>query len=290
MTKIQRMLLSLVLLVTYPAIAGVAARAETQPGATSQSLQQQPYRAAHEASDPDAMYLTGLMFDRGEGVSQDYEEAFRWYVLAAAGGQAAAMNSLGLMYALGHGVSQDYAEAMKWWTKAVDGGSIAALANIATTYYVGLGVQRSYVDAAKWFQLAADRGDANAMNTLGVMYAKGLGVTQNRPNAVKLLGQSAYLGCPSAMLNLGSLYALGKGVRRDDRLAYAWLIAALAFGVPAKDHDATVYLLGMTTARLRPNQVSRAEALARKIAATIVSRQASTPDRESDKTRLGPTI
>jgi len=27
-------------------------------------------------------------------------------------------------------------------------------------------------------------------------------------------------------------------------LGYAWLIAALAFGVPAEEHDATVYTLG----------------------------------------------
>jgi TPR repeat protein len=65
--KIQRMLFALMLLVAYPAIADTAARAETLPGAARQSLQQQLYRAANEANDPDVMYLTGLMFDRGEG-------------------------------------------------------------------------------------------------------------------------------------------------------------------------------------------------------------------------------
>ena len=290
MTKIQRILFALMLLVAYPAIADTAARAETLPGAAGESLQKQLYRAANEANDPDVMYLTGLMFDRGEGVPQDYKEAFRWYVLAAAAGQPGAMNSLGLMYALGHGVSQDHSEAMKWWTKAAESGSIAALSNIATTYYTGMGVGQSYPEAAKWFQLAAGKGDANSMNTLGVMHAQGLGVARNRPNAIKLFEQSAYLGSSTAMINLGTLYAAGKGVKQDNALAYAWLNAALVFGLSAEEHDATVYTLGMTAARLGPSQLSRAKELAHKIAVTIVNRQAHTPERKSDQARLGSMI
>ena len=291
MMKMQRILFALMLSVAYPAIADTAAPTERLPGATRESLPQQLYRAATEAGDAaDVMYLTGLIFDLGEGVPQDYREAFKWYVLAAEAGQRGAMNSLGLMYALGHGVSQDHSEAMKWWTKAADSGSIAALANIATTYYAGLGVEQNYPEAAKWFQLAADKGDADAMNMLGVMYAQGLGVTRDRRNATKLFGQSAYLGCSSAMVNLGTLYATGRGVKHDNTQAYAWLIAALAFGVPAEQHDATVYTLGMTAARLGPNQLSRAKGLARKITLTITSRQERTPDRKSDQARLGSMI
>ena len=288
--KIQRILLAVMLWVACPAIADMAARAETLTHATGESLRQQLYRAANEANDPDVMYLTGLMFDLGEEVPQDYREAFRWYLLAAEAGQRGAMNSLGLMYALGHGVSQDHTEAMKWWTKAANSGSIAALANIATTYYAGLGVQQSYPEAAKWFQLAADKGDADAINMLGVMYAQGLGVTRDRRNAMKLFGQSAYLGCSSAMVNLGTLYAAGRGVKRDNAVAYAWLIAALAVGVPAELRDATVYTLGMTAARLGPNQVSRAQEQARKIAVTIASRTVGAPDRKSDQARLRSMI
>jgi len=153
-----------------------------------------------------------------------------------------------------------------------------------------LGVQQNYPEAAKWFQLAADKGDADAMNMLGVMYAQGLGVTRDGRNAIKLFAQSAYLGCSSAMVNLGVLYAAGRGVKHDNALAYTWLIAALAIGVPAEVHDATVYTLGMTAARLGPNQVSRAQEQARKIAVTIVSRQTGAPDRKSDQARLRSMI
>ena len=211
-------------------------------------------------------------------------------MLAAGAGQTEAMNSLGLMYALGHGVAQDHSEAMKWWIKAAENGSVAAMSNIATTYYTGLGVEQSYPDAAKWFQLAAGKGDANSMNTLAVMYAQGLGVARNRPNAIKLFEQSSYLGSSTAMINLGALYVAGKGVKQDNALAYAWLMAAPAFGVSANERDATVYTLGMTAARLGPNQLSRAKGLAHKIAVTIVNRRARTPERKSDQVRLGSMI
>jgi TPR repeat protein len=287
MMKIQR--IALVLLVAYLAIANMAARAETQPGATKESLHQ-PYRAANEARDPDVMFLTGLMFDSGKGVPRDYQEALKWYLLAAEAGQADAMNNLGLMYASAHGVSQDLSEAMKWWIKAADRGSTAALSNIATAYFTGLGVRQSYPEAAKWFHLAADKGDADAMNALGVMYAQGLGVTRDRRNAIKLFGQSAYLGCASAMVNLGTLYAAGRGAKHDKRLAYAWLRAALSFGVSAEEHDATIYILGLTAARLGPNQLARAQALARNITVAIVNRQARTPERKFDRAPPGSTI
>jgi len=50
------------------------------------------------------------------------------------------------------------------------------------------------------------------------------------------------------MINLGTLYAVGKGVKHDNRLAYAWLGAALLSGVSAEERDAAVYVLGMAAA------------------------------------------
>ena len=89
---------------------------------------------------------------------------------------------------------------------------------------------------------------------------------------------------------LGILYAAGKGMKHDNSLAYAWLIAALAFGVRSEERDATVCTLGMTAARLGPNQLAQARQQARKIAVTLASRQGRTPDRKSDQARLGSTI
>lgn len=46
------------------------------------------YRQAAEQGDAQARMNLGLMYARGEGVSQDYVQAHRWLNLAAASGDA----------------------------------------------------------------------------------------------------------------------------------------------------------------------------------------------------------
>ena len=48
----------------------------------------------------------------GQGVPQDYEEAIKWYRLAAEQGYASAQYNLGVMYDNGDGVPQDYAKKL----------------------------------------------------------------------------------------------------------------------------------------------------------------------------------
>jgi len=47
--------------------------------------------------------------------SGNYEEALKWYRLAAAQGYSGGRNNLALMYYYGEGVAQDYREAVKWF-------------------------------------------------------------------------------------------------------------------------------------------------------------------------------
>ena len=50
---------------------------------------------------------------------QDYVPAAAWYRKAADLGSAPAMNNLGFMYRNGQGVLQDYVEAYKWMSLAM---------------------------------------------------------------------------------------------------------------------------------------------------------------------------
>ena len=54
------------------------------------------------------------MYNNGNGVPQDYEEAVRWYQLAAEQGHSKAQGNLGAMYAFGNGVMKDYVYAHMW--------------------------------------------------------------------------------------------------------------------------------------------------------------------------------
>ena len=63
------------------------------------------------------------MYDNGQGVSQDYKTAAKWYALAAEQGHAEAQLVLGAMYYGGYGVSQDYITAHVWANIAAVNGS-----------------------------------------------------------------------------------------------------------------------------------------------------------------------
>ena len=48
---------------------------------------QTSFSAAAQAGDSDAQFMLGRMYSRGQGVLQDYTQAYMWYNLAAAQGQ-----------------------------------------------------------------------------------------------------------------------------------------------------------------------------------------------------------
>ncbi|MDA0654514.1 MAG: hypothetical protein O2905_01575 [Proteobacteria bacterium] len=75
-----------------------------------------------------------FQFQLGRAYRQagQYDEAFRWYSAAANGGYAGAQNSLGVMYSRGEGVSQDCDEAAKWMGRAAAQGYAVAISNLRT--------------------------------------------------------------------------------------------------------------------------------------------------------------
>ena len=67
-----------------------------------------------ESGGAKAQFHLGLMYDKGEGVPQDYAEAFKWYRKAAELGHVSAQFNLGFIYSYGMGVPEDLGEAVKW--------------------------------------------------------------------------------------------------------------------------------------------------------------------------------
>jgi uncharacterized protein len=75
-----------------------------------------------EQGDADAQYNLGLMYDEGQGVSENDKTAVKWYKLAAEQGNADAQVNLGVMYANGEGVTQDNVYAYMWLNIAASSG------------------------------------------------------------------------------------------------------------------------------------------------------------------------
>jgi TPR repeat protein len=69
--------------------------------------------------------MLGYMYQNGQGVAQDYAEAFKWYLLAAEQGEVGAQALLGYMYDKGLGVAKDHTQAAYWFRKAKEQGNAA---------------------------------------------------------------------------------------------------------------------------------------------------------------------
>lgn len=76
--------------------------------------------------DVKALYMIGIIFEKGQGVAVDNSEAASWYRKAADKGHAAAQYRLGRFYERGLGVEQNMEEAIKLYKKSAKQGYVDA--------------------------------------------------------------------------------------------------------------------------------------------------------------------
>ena len=119
-------------------------------------------KKAAEQGQVDAQLNLGVRYARGDGVTQDYAEAERWFRQAAEQGDADAQNNLGVMYDKGEGVPEDDAEAVRWFRQAAEQGLAEAQAFLGVMYAIGEGVPGDDIQAYAWISIAAAQGSEAA--------------------------------------------------------------------------------------------------------------------------------
>ena len=113
--------------------------------------------------DADAQFSLGVQC-AGEGATQDYAQAAKWYLKAADQSHSLAQFNLAIMYASGQGVPRDDAKSKVWMQKAADQGDAGAQFNIGMRHHRasldGLpeAAPESRIQAYKWLQLSAAQG------------------------------------------------------------------------------------------------------------------------------------
>ena len=103
-------------------------------------------------------------------------------------GQPWAQYNLALMYDKGQGVIQDYKQAAKWWKKAAEQGHEGAQYNLAVMYSMGQGVIQSNDNSYIWNAIAAANGHEGAIHNRDII-AKNLslrGLEEAQEEAAKL--------------------------------------------------------------------------------------------------------
>lgn len=88
------------------------------------------------SGDSAAQNNMGLIWERGcptwgDGIPQNYAEAYNWFMLAAYNGQPVAMRNLGVYHENGFGVDQDVEKAASWYALAARHGDPGARTRLA---------------------------------------------------------------------------------------------------------------------------------------------------------------
>lgn len=114
-------------------------------------------RPLAEQGNVRAQKALGDMYDEGQGVAQDRNEALKWYRLSAQRGFGSAQVALGNMYLLGKGVAEDHREAAKLLRLAAkQPNNSAAFLSLGFIYRDGgAGIPADMVRAYMWFELMA---------------------------------------------------------------------------------------------------------------------------------------
>jgi TPR repeat protein len=180
-------------------------------------------------------------YEKGEGVPQDPEIAFRWYRKAADQGDARAQNRVGEMYRAGEGVPGDKQEAVRWYQKSARQGNAEAMCNLGAAYYNGDGVSINDSLSYAWFLLEKEKGCdsagdavqraeaslepkafARAFGQIASMYEKGEYLPTNQSEAARWWLKAAMKGDTDAELATALHLLNGSGVPQDFGQGRSW--------------------------------------------------------------------
>ncbi len=110
-----------------------------------------------------ADFYSGVFaYSRGE-----YEQAYNTMrSLAETADHGLAQYYVAMMYLRGHGVEQSYDEAAGWFRKAAEQGIKQAQYNLAELYMKGRGVPKDYEYAYAWYRAGAEQEHKKSMAAL----------------------------------------------------------------------------------------------------------------------------
>jgi len=198
------------------------------------------YRKAAEQGHADAQNLIAYFYNNGIGLAQNFEKAAAWFIKAAQQGHAKAQFNLGLAFFHGEGVDQSNEQAARWYLKAAEQGLAIAETALGRFFQEGCGVNKNEEQAVHWYQKAAEKGDADAQNLLGFCYQNGIGVAENNEQAVRWYRRSAEQGHAPGQTNLGFMLYHGLGVVEDEEAAAHWFNKGAAQGHSEAQHNLAV--------------------------------------------------
>eukprot|EP00735_Rhodelphis_limneticus_P011886 TRINITY_DN5047_c0_g1::TRINITY_DN5047_c0_g1_i1::g.24877::m.24877 TRINITY_DN5047_c0_g1::TRINITY_DN5047_c0_g1_i1::g.24877 ORF type:complete len:469 (+),score=-3.55,sp/A0A0H2VDN9/ESIB_ECOL6/30.51/4e-31,sp/A0A0H2VDN9/ESIB_ECOL6/32.42/1e-23,sp/A0A0H2VDN9/ESIB_ECOL6/29.74/4e-22,sp/A0A0H2VDN9/ESIB_ECOL6/29.48/1e-20,Sel1/PF08238.7/4.6,Sel1/PF08238.7/0.026,Sel1/PF08238.7/4.4e-08,Sel1/PF08238.7/0.00027,Sel1/PF08238.7/1.6e-07,Sel1/PF08238.7/6.1e-08,Sel1/PF08238.7/0.89,Sel1/PF08238.7/3e-09,TPR_16/PF13432.1/ len=157
------------------------------------------------SGDAESQHSLGFCYYTGEGVlNKNSARALHWFQKAAEQDFPAAEFFLSIIYEQGDGVEVDHDEALKWLEKAANHNHTTAQCNLGMHYlqqadshkcrHNSAEQQRLQELAISWLRKSALSGQPTAQNKLGQCYSTGCGVPKDMKMALSWWKQAAALG------------------------------------------------------------------------------------------------
>lgn len=189
---------------------------------------------AVKLGNPEAQFVLGSIYLKGENVKPDAKRAVTYLMKAAKQGHSGAQNLLAECYEEAKGVEKELKEeAFKLYKKSAKQNNAFALSNLGRCYQNGIGVDKDLDKAIKAYTEAAELENAYAQYALGCIYRKGLGIPVDNEKAAQFLQKSVDQGRGDAKLELGYLlFRDGQGSEEELNKAAGLFLECVNLKIP----------------------------------------------------------
>jgi TPR repeat protein len=158
-----------------------------------------------EHGDTEVQLQVGFSYEHDDS-GPNYDEAYKWYMMAAKSSHKEAMYYLGLLYEKGLGFSQDYQKANELYEWANQQSSEDALYRLGILYHHGKGVEADSEKAIKYYKCAAEQGNPQYQYELGRLYEDGELAQKNLLEALKWYTKAYLQGYNDVRQRLYDMY------------------------------------------------------------------------------------
>lgn len=204
------------------------------------------YKTNVPKSDAYKEYLLGRLYLKGEGVQQNYFNAYKAFMLAAENGctyanrYSSAEYGIGLAYLKGKDVITDNNKAILWLEKSTLNGNASAAYKLGTLYENGEVTPQDNEKAFLYYQISAELDNPYAWFKLGQIYSdEQYGMLDAEKSNVcyrKALQQyiSDYNNNPDSFTayRIGQMYLEAKGTNQDISQTINWFEKSAQLGNP----------------------------------------------------------
>ncbi len=226
------------------------------------------YRQACDGGSGRGCTLLGDQNVRTGPLHTNAAQALGFYRQGCTGGYASGCTKVAWLYEgfVAGAPPADFDQAASFALKGCRGGDTAGCLIAAFVYkWGGHGLTQDKVQAATLFQKGCDAHDFGACGELGTMYENGEGVARDGTRAVALLGEACDHNVGFGCRGLGDLYENGNGVARDYGRAVAYYRKDCDSGQTGSVHGCMALAASYRSGKGVPQDNAQAAAIYRKV-------------------------